>query len=203
MVINMELQYNQLSLFLDSINTAAKKSTDSIIQEADDFRTNALNKAIQQASEASWRYIKQESEKIKAHSNRKVSEANTALRRQVTMLRSQITDSVFAQAAERLTTFTQTDGYTSFLVDSAKKMAAALGDAPFVLLVKEEDIKHKDILLREIAAISAVEQDNSIKLGGCRAFCSTRSMELDDTLDTRLENQREWFYGVSGLAVKE
>ena len=69
----MELHYEQLSLFLNSINEAEKSSTEKIIREAEEYRVAELDKAKEQAAETGWQYIKRESEKLKAGSNREVS----------------------------------------------------------------------------------------------------------------------------------
>ena len=46
-----------------------------------------------------------------------------------------------------------------------------------------------------------VESSDEITIGGCRAGVAGGSTVADDTLDTRLEAQREWFLENSGMSV--
>ena len=49
--------------------------------------------------------------------------------------------------------------------------------------------------------ILKLQPDPSIRIGGLRADLPEQSLRLDDTLDARLENQREWFMEHSGLTI--
>ena len=46
-----------------------------------------------------------------------------------------------------------------------------------------------------------IKTDGSIILGGCKGINDKNSMRADDTLDSRLEAQRELFYEKSGLSI--
>jgi len=197
----MESQYEQLTIFLDSINEEARKVTENIMREADEFKVKELEKAQIEAAEKSRDYIRYESEKLKTQSNRKVSEANKALRKLLLEKRSKIADSLFTQVTENLKAFTVTEEYKTFLLSSAKQMADFYKDAPFVLLLKNDDLKHTELLTSSIKTLDKVSVDNTILIGGCKASCENNSIELDDTIDTRLENEKEWFYTNSKLAV--
>lgn len=197
----MELHYQQLSLFLDSINEAAKKSTEKIMNEADEFKSAELEKAKKAAQAAAWDYIKTESEKLKAQVNRKVSESNHSLRRQLAEKRIEISESVFRSVTERLSAFTDTDDYKAFLLRSVEKMADYFKENEFILFVREKDLIYKDILIASKKTLIRVEADDEILLGGCKGRCGSGRAELDDTLDTRLEDEKQWFYENSNLAV--
>ena len=195
----MELHYEQLSLFLNSINEAAKSSTEKIIREAEEYRVAELDKAKEQAAETGWQYIKRESEKLKAGSNREVSGDLASLRKEFYVRRNQIAEAVLDQVRERLTAFTSTEEYKAFLLDSVRKIAESFSGDAFVLYVSKEDITHRNLLVTAAKAIEKVEADDSITIGGCKAFSKKRSLEIDDTLDIRLEKQKEYFYSSCGL----
>jgi vacuolar-type H+-ATPase subunit E/Vma4 len=69
-------------------------------------------------------------------------------------------------------------------------------------MVREQDLKYSDFLRENIKTLSSVECDSSIAIGGCKAKCPGSNAELDDTLDTRLESQKAWFYENSRLILK-
>ncbi|HAN21258.1 MAG: hypothetical protein A2Y15_02370 [Clostridiales bacterium GWF2_36_10] len=197
----MRSQYEQLTLFLDSINDEARKSTEKIMNIADEFRSNELEKAKLEAAQKSRNYIKYESDKLKTQSNRKVSEANKELRKQLIEKRNSIAEAVFNEVTEKLHNFMKTDDYKSFLLSSIKKFAEYYKEAHFTVYMKIEDMKYKEFLMDSIKTIGRVEEDSDIIIGGCKAKCDNINSELDDTLDSRLESEKEWFYENSGLAI--
>lgn len=201
-ITSMETQDKSLSIFLECINHSARDAIDSVFKEAEDYEEKALEKAKQEVAQKSWEYIKTESEKFKTQTNRRISEANIAMKKQLVEQRKQIADTVFSKVAEKLAAFTQTDGYKDFLLGSVQKMAGFYKELPFTVLVKEQDLKYSGFLKENIKTLSSVEADDSIVLGGCKAKCPKSNAELDDTLDSRLESQKSWFYENSQLILK-
>jgi vacuolar-type H+-ATPase subunit E/Vma4 len=198
----METQDQSLSIFLECINQSARKAIDSILDQADEYEEKALEKAKKEASQKSWEYIKYESEKLKSQTNRRISETNIAMKKQLMEQRNQIADAVFSKVAEKLTAFTQTDGYKDFLLKSVQRAAGFYKDLSFTVLVKEADLCHSEFLKETIKTLSTVESDKSIVIGGCKAKSPDSNAELDDTLDSRLESKKSWFYENSQLILK-
>ena len=53
----------------------------------------------------------------------------------------------------------------------------------------------------DVMGVKKEELLDEITIGGCRAGVIGGSTVADDTLDTRLEAQREWFLENSGMSV--
>ena len=70
-----------------------------------------------------------------------------------------------------------------------------------VLLLGEKDKKYEDLVRKAFGEECPVQTDATIRLGGIRAVNSGSGVLADDSLDTRLESQREWFEEHSGMAV--
>ncbi len=67
-------------------------------------------------------------------------------------------------------------------------------------LVKEEDKEFFENLLKEKNIKSIVKADY-IRLGGFKFESTELSILIDETLDSRVENQREWFQENSGFII--
>jgi vacuolar-type H+-ATPase subunit E/Vma4 len=197
----MGTQEQRLNVFLDCINESARKAVENIMSEADEYEEKELEKAKQEAAQKGWEYIKYESEKLKSLSNRRISEANISMKKQIMEQRNQIADSVFGKVSEKLTAFTQTDEYKDFLLKSVHKTAAFYEGKAFTVMLKESDLKYRDFLIKSVDNLSSVEPDKSIHIGGCRAKSEGSNAELDDTLDSRLESEKSWFYENSQLTL--
>ena len=51
------------------------------------------------------------------------------------------------------------------------------------------------------AGSTEVVADKSIKIGGIKGFCKAMNIVADETLDSKLYAQKEWFIENSGLSV--
>ena len=56
-------------------------------------------------------------------------------------------------------------------------------------------------MIKAIISNCTVEYDDSILIGGIKGFCEEMSVIADDTLDTKLSNQLQWFAENSNLKV--
>lgn len=196
----MKTQQEQLTLFLDSINEEAKTTIDNIIHEADEFREKELDKARLEAAKESHDFIWYESEKIKTQTNRMISDKAKEHRKILLDKRSSIADSVFGKVAEKLAAFSKTQEYKELLLDSVIKFSES-SEERFTVFVNSRDSVYSEILMKAAPSVKEVKIDDNIALGGCRAVFENGKIELDDTLDARLEREREWFFANSGLNI--
>ena len=133
--------------------------------------------------------------------NRTVANERTQQRARLTDKRGAITDEVFGDAREKLTAFTESDGYADFLKKSAAGFAAVFPQGDVTVYVRPGDMRFADDIKKAFGRDCKVESSDEITIGGCRAGVVGGSTVADDTLDTRLEAQREWFLENSGMSV--
>ena len=133
--------------------------------------------------------------------NRTVANERTQQRARLTDKRGAITDEVFGDAREKLTAFTESDGYVDFLKMSAAGFAAVFPQGDVTVYVRPGDMRFADDIKKAFGRDCKVESSDEITIGGCRAGVAGGSTVADDTLDTRLEAQREWFLENSGMSV--
>ena len=116
---------------------------------------------------------------------------------QIIEKRNAITDTVFSKARERIKEFTDGEDYLPFLKKSIQSITDAIGEDT-VILIRPQDEKY----IGELKGMcKEIKTDGSIILGGCKGINDKNSMRADDTLDSRLEAQRELFYEKSGLSI--
>ena len=71
-----------------------------------------------------------------------------------------------------------------------------------VLCVRKEDLKYADDLKKAYALPIEVEEGQQIQLGGFIIENKTTNVVVDESLDSNLEAQKDWFYKTSGLMIK-
>ena len=186
------------SKFLDAINKYAEHQKAQIAQEIEDYKNQKIEQATEQGLQDAYDLIRDDIAKRKATIVNKLSREELKLRNDLFNERKTIYNEVFDAAVEKLKAFTQTPDYTAFLQRSVDEIAVHLnGDACTIYLAPfDADKAH---FITEKLKNAEIKTDDHITIGGIKAFCPAKHIMLDDTLDTRLNDQREWFIENSGL----
>ena len=112
-----------------------------------------------------------------------------------------MTDEVFGLASEKLLAYAKTPEYAQKLRDSAGEIAALFGDNDCVLYLNERDLDAAGELQALFGGKAEVQADKTIQIGGVKGYCPAMRIIADETLDSKLEEQRDWFVENASLSV--
>ncbi len=188
------------SKFLDAINRYAESQKAQIKQEIEDYKNNKIEQATEQGLQDAYELIRVEITRRKSAIVTETAKKELELRRTLYAERQQIADEVFSAAKEKLSAFTKTEDYSRFLERSAKEMKELFGENACTVSYAPFD-EAKLPLLKSLFPNATFRADNHILLGGVKVFCAVNGMVADDTLDSRLLEQKQWFIENSGLEV--
>ncbi len=193
----MNSNLNKTERFRQAINSDAAARCDKIRKYVDDYIENEIKKIRRLARQNVRPVRSSEFDRLNEEINAELSENETKEIEKLVVRRSEITDEVFARAIEKIKTFAASDEYHDFIIKSVANIKAAIG-SDAVIILKPDDKK----LEAEIKALgNEVRYDELIKLGGCKGENSRTAMTADDTLDSRLEAEKQNFYSYSGLSL--
>lgn len=187
--------------FLKAIEKYAEEQRSKIQSEAEDFKEKELNKAEEEGLREAYVLIQKKMTDIKTQIASELSKAETASRRKTFVRRQEIENEVFARAEKKLEEYTKTDRYIKLLEKSAKDISKALTADDVVLRVRKQDIAHKNKVVLAFGRKCEVEVSNDIQIGGLVGISLKTGILIDETLDSKLEAQHEWFCEKSGLRV--
>jgi vacuolar-type H+-ATPase subunit E/Vma4 len=191
----------KITLFLSAISENLEMRRKEIDDEMNAVRKAEQEKAELEADLQSKAYIKAETVNILKQAKRTQSLFETNLRSELATARNDIANRVFEAVEKKLASFTQTPDYADFLKKSVLQMQSVFGKNPMLLYVRTADLCHKDLLLSAAGTATEIVADATIMIGGCKAHGKSGNLALDDTLDSRLIEQRQSFYESSGLSV--
>lgn len=194
------VQDDRVSKFVTAITKEAEEQRQRIEQETKDFIAAEMEKAEMDALGDSYKMIQRAVGNIRSDVGSKLSARMLENRRVLLARREEIADAVLQKAAERVTAFTASRDYDAFLAASAKKAAAVLPGGRPIVYLRPADLDRKAVIAGALGDCS-FEADDSISLGGLRMVSEDGKIAVDDTLDTRLATQREWFQKHSGLIL--
>lgn len=194
-------QEERAAKFFDAITKDAEERHEEMTRKTRETVESGLEKAKTKAHSQAQAKIERERMLKEQEFNRTVANERTQQRARLTDKRGAITDEVFGDAREKLTAFTESDGYADFLKKSAAGFAAVFPQGDVIVYVRPSDMRFADDIKNAFGRDCKVESSDEITIGGCRAGVVGGSTVADDTLDTRLEAQREWFLENSGMSV--
>lgn len=187
--------------FLKAIKKHAEKQRQSIQNEVEHIKEQKIREAENKGRLDSEKYISDKLEAKKNEETSKVAKLMQDGQRELFLMRSEMTESVFKKAEEKLIGFTQTDEYSRKLIESAKAISEVFGNKDCILSVSEKDLSSADRISALFSGKAEVTSDKSIKIGGIKGYCSELNIIADETLDSKLAAQREWFVENAGLSV--
>ena len=194
-------QEERAAKFFDAITKDAEERHEEMTRKTRETVESGLEKAKTKAHSQAQAKIERERMLKEQEFNRTVANERTQQRARLTDKRGAITDEVFGDAREKLTAFTESDGYADFLKKSAAGFAGVFPQGDVTVYVRSGDMRFADDIKKAFGRDCKVESSDEITIGGCRAGVAGGSTVADDTLDTRLEAQREWFLENSGMSV--
>lgn len=192
----------QVSKFVQAITDYAKEQREKILQEVEEFKTKRLQQAEQEVLMDAYRMIQKEQQELQNKASREMSRRELEARKKLLGKRRGMMDEVFAQAREELEAYAALPAYAQALEASLRTMAQTLPAEGTVYAVAPKDEDKLAALSALCPPGSRVEVSAGIQLGGLLGENRQAGLRLDDTLDTKLELQREWFTENSGLTVE-
>lgn len=184
--------------FFRAMQRDAERRRREIARQVDSYTAAETERVQAQAERAARRQVEYESRRIEAETNRRLAKAAGAASAALAACRAAITRDVMEQVAERVRAFTHTPAYTGWLEASLKELSAALG-GEITVFARPADTALAEKLAAASGIRAQVQPDESIRLGGLRAASGRR--RADDTLDSRLAGQEDWFYQNAGLSI--
>lgn len=189
--------------FLKAIEKYAEEQRSRMRTEAEDFKKREMNTAEEEGLKEAYDLIQKEMADIHNKISAEQSAAESEGKKQIFRRRKEIEEDVFAAAEKKLLEFTDTKDYLSFLVKGVISIGSVLTEDDTVICLREKDLPYQQELKNALSRDCSFETTDAIRIGGVTGRSRRLGRIVDETLDTRLEEQREWFYAHSGLTVTE
>ncbi len=192
---------NKTDNFLKAIKKYASAQKKAMRGEVKQLKSERVNEAEQKGIRDSQNLIR-----AKLHETRN---ANTALlasktlegQKKLYIERAKMTDDIFRLASDKLRDYAQTEEYRQKLMDSAKAVAELFNGSDCVVYINERDMVNSGEIKSFFGENTEIRADKTIKIGGVRGYCESMGIIADETLDSKLEAQREWFVENATLSV--
>ncbi len=192
---------NKTDNFLKAIKKYAGAQKKAMEGEVKQLKSERLKEAEEKAKRDSEALKKQKLNEVHNSQTAKLATKTQEGQKQLYIARAQMTEEVFKLASDKLKAYAQTAEYRAKLNDSAKAVAELFGGKDCIIYVNERDIAEAEQFKSLFSAGSEVKTDKTIQIGGVKAYCESMGIIADETLDSKLDLQREWFVENAELSV--
>ncbi len=187
--------------FLNAIHKYAEKQKEEIKNDIEKRKAEELKQVEDESLKEAFELIQAQVAREKLNMTSELAKREQDSRKHIYSMRQQMTEEIFTNAALKLKEYTKTEEYGKALLKSAEKMAEMFKDNPVVLYMSPNDKKYYDQAAGKFSGKAEVKEDRTIEIGGLKCRCDNAKAIADDTMDTALMNQREWFTENSNLKV--
>lgn len=192
---------NKMGNFLNAIKKFADEQKHQIRTEVERFKAEELKKAEDEGMRDAHALIMQEMTSMRAGIAGELAKKEDEGRRRLYKRREEMVSEVFDKAKIKLLEYTKTEEYKAAVKADAKEAAEYFGGDTVVVHLKSDDMPLQGELSEIFENNCSFRADSDIIIGGLKAQCVSRSIVVDFTLDTKLDNQKDWFLNNSNLKV--
>ena len=191
-------QNDKIERFSEIINKNALAQCKKIEKQTEKFRKEQLKELETKAKAELEGRLEYEAQRITTQKGSKISSLISESRKHLAAKREEITVCVFKKVEERLSAFAESDAYPQFLKKSIEALVEEVGEGA-VVYVRKSDLEKCRAL--SVSGVGRFEESSKIKLGGAAASNSAGTVFAVDTLESRLEEQKEAFKQKADLAI--
>lgn len=192
----------QVFLYMkDEISSTANKEQQAILDEVKKLEEQADVQMKEEAKKDAQLQMNQELSEISSNAATEISEIHSERTKKLIGKRDEYVSVIFKEAKDKLVAFTSSNEYKDFMIEKTKK-AALLGLDNVVLYVRNQDKELAKELEKVYGKTMTIEVTNDITIGGFIIENKAEKLVINESLDTALESQKDWFYKNSGLIIK-
>lgn len=191
-------QNDKIERFSEIINKNALAQCKKIEKQTEKFRKDQLKELESKAKAELEGRLEYEAQRITTQKGSRISALASESKRNLAAKREEITACVFKKVEKELLKFTESADYPNFLKKSIESLVGEVGENA-VIYVRKADLE----LCRGLSAdgVLRFEESSKIRLGGAAASNEAGTVFAVDTLESRLEEQKDIFKEKADLSI--
>lgn len=179
----------------------ANEEKEKYLQEAKEFKRSELEKAEDEVLSESYEKIQDAVSEIRRQTSHTIAKRDYEAKRELFVKRQQLSQQVFDTVKEKLLSYTKTSDYENKLMETAQKLGKEYPLSGSELRFAAGDKERMEKAAKAYGHPCTTAIDTNIAIGGMVLVNLEKGIYVDQTLDTTLEEQKDWFYQNSGLSI--
>lgn len=184
---------NKTGNFLSAIEKYSAQERQAVLQDIQVRKAEAVRKAELRGQADSENYIRKFLAASTAEITGEYAIKNIESQSKLFKKRDEMVQQIFGRAFDRLMEFSGSDKYKDALLSYAKEITDKFQNNKCVVYLRREDMKYAEDIKSVFNSEIEIKEDITIRLGGLRAYSKELELVADNTLDSKLEEQKKWF----------
>lgn len=187
------------SNFLKAIDKYAKQQQTKMIEELKTIEKREIEKAESGIMEDVRNMVQKELVNMRNRISIDISHKELEERGKLAKKRQRIVKDVFTLCRERLVQFKSTPEYIEFLEKCAQRISLAIKEDDAKIYIVKDDEKYIEAIKKNFGRACDILYSDDISIGGIYGFSDKANIIADETMDSKLCEQKEWFkehYGI-------
>lgn len=188
--------------FEEQITKASSKKIARLRQELDERRERELARMRDEVKRQVDLSLGFELKEIKSQSREDINLLLSRMHLELMHKREALVQQLFDEATTKIKGFVSSPAYLTLMKKKLVHICESYSDCQFVFTISLDDAP-LSTLIHDVCPSGTIQPSPSIRLGGFSCYLPERKIQIDETLDNRLSEQKVWFYQQSKLFVKE
>lgn len=198
----MEHEANVMKYFRKEIEQLAEKDKDAILVEVDGIISEAIAEYESDAKRQGEYLLKHRMDDANSEHAAEIAAITSAKNKKLNDKRNELAEDVFSTVKEKLIKYTKESKYIDGLLASLKEAITNYDIKEGVLSISKNDSKLLDEIKKTAGKDIEVVIGENVKIGGYILEDKKAGVVIDESYDSLLEDQKEWFYLNSGLVIE-
>ncbi|MBN2504023.1 MAG: V-type ATP synthase subunit E [Bacilli bacterium] len=188
--------------FENEIKKSAAKQSEALRNEIADLKDKELKKIQKELQDSIENATKLEMKELQVDHSYEINRIISDNSRKLMKRRLELLENVFSEAEAKLLKFVGSKEYEKLMEEKLLRIADKFSKCSIIFSLKPSDKALAEYLKANYKHKYSIAFDPEIKIGGFAVLCEELGVEIDETIDHRLKDQKEWFYANSNLFVK-
>lgn len=192
-------EFNKESLLKyikEEIERVSAEDIEKAEKEVQNIRNSEISRMERQMKEANELVYQNQLEDLKVQHTVEMSKLKSSHMKELFVKREEYAQKVFEEVKEKLLAYTKTDAYVQKNMESMKQYLVGKNGYTLRICPNDEKLEKES---KNLDGVSEVILDENIEIGGY--VLSKNAQYFDETLDTKFEEQKKWFYSNSNFII--
>lgn len=187
--------------FENEITNASKKRLSALRKEIDELKERQLKRVEEDIKAAVNRSLEIELREVNTDHSFDINKIKSENSKILMNKRQELLKDIFVEVGKRILLFVKSDKYGLLMANKLKELSKRFSGKEVVFQLKKDDKILFDTIEKFYQGKYKVEQSESIQLGGFLIDCYEMGIEIDETIDFKLNEKKQWFYEESNLYI--
>lgn len=189
--------------FSKYINEKANQKIDKIKNEIEQEKSRSLERIDNEIHKNVFRGLDIELSELNSDFSGRMNKVKTEYSKVLMEKRSELLNSIIVEVREKLVDFHQSKDYEKLMVKQLKSLGDNFCSKAVEFRIKRKDKVMKKVIESNYTGKYTIKEIDEIEIGGFSALCFELGIMTDQTIDTRLQEKKQWLYEHSKLAANQ